>query len=144
MKISEILTEKGTMVVSMRPDETIEILAHKLRQENIGAIVVSADGKSLDGIISERDVMRGLTRHGGAILQLKVAQLMTATVVTCGPDDTIKTAMQLMTQRRMRHLPVVDGDRIVGIISIGDVVRRRLDEMELEANVMRDVAIANR
>ncbi len=88
--------------------------------------------------------MRGLTRHGGAILQLKVAQLMTATVVTCAPDDTIKTAMQLMTQRRMRHLPVVDGDRIVGIISIGDVVRRRLDEMELEANVMRDVAIANR
>ncbi len=144
MRISEILTEKGNKVVTMRPDETIEILAHKLRQEEIGAIVVSADGKSLDGIISERDVMRGLTRHGGTILQLKVAQLMTTTVITCGPDDTLKTAMQLMTQRRMRHLPVVDGDRIVGIISIGDVVRRRLDEMELEANVMRDVAIANR
>ncbi len=144
MKISEILSEKGDKVVSMRPDETIEMLAHKLRQEDIGAIVVSADGKSLDGIISERDVMRGLTRHGGTILQLKVAQLMTTTVITCGPDDTVKTAMQLMTLRRMRHLPVVDGDRIVGIISIGDVVRRRLDEMELEANVMRDVAVANR
>ena len=77
MKISEILSEKGDKVVSMRPDETIEMLAHKLRQEDIGAIVVSADGKSLDGIISERDVMRGLTRHGGTILQLKVAQLMT-------------------------------------------------------------------
>jgi CBS domain-containing protein len=119
-------------------------LSERLRAERIGAMIVSNDGRSIDGIISERDLAYGLAAHGGMLPKIAVSELMTKVVVVCSPEDSITDVMKLITQRRIRHLPVKDGDQLVGIISIGDVLKHRLDEMQLEANVLRDYAIAAR
>jgi CBS domain-containing protein len=143
MKVSEILNAKGASVVTVRPHETIDALAHRFKLERIGSAVVSSDGSSIDGIISERDVVRGLAEHREELLAKTVADLMTRSVSTCGPDDSVKDIMRIMTQKRIRHLPVTAGGKLIGIISIGDVVKNRLDDMELEANVLRDSLIAH-
>jgi CBS domain-containing protein len=109
-----------------------------------GAMIVSDDGRSIDGIISERDLAYALAAHGSELPTIAVSKLMTRVVVVCSPEDSINDVMKLMTQRRIRHLPVKDGDQLVGIISIGDVLKHRLGEVELEANVLRDYAIAAR
>ncbi|MGI9381585.1 MAG: CBS domain-containing protein [Methyloligellaceae bacterium] len=142
MQVKSILKAKGSRVVTVSPLTTIDALAHRLRLENIGAVIVSSDGASVDGIISERDVLRGLAEHGADLLAMSVVDLMTRGVQTCRPDADVKEVMRLMTQKRIRHLPVVDGGRLLGIVSIGDVVKNRLDDMEMEANVLRDYAIA--
>ena len=142
MKVADILSAKGNHVMSVRPTETIVLLAHRLRAEQVGAMVVSQDGRTVDGIISERDVTRGVAEHGGNIANLNVSDLMTRGVVTCSPNDMIADIARIMTRRRVRHLPVQNNGELTGIISIGDVVKYRLDEMELEANVLRDYAIA--
>jgi CBS domain-containing protein len=111
--------------------------------EQIGAMVVSGDGRSVDGMVSERDLAYALAAHGSELSTLPVSRLMTQ-AVSCSPDDSITHVMKIMTQRRIRHLPVQQGDQLVGIISIGDVLKHRLDELELEANVMRDYAVAAR
>jgi CBS domain-containing protein len=144
MHIADILKAKGSKVITIRPDLSITYLAHRLRMERIGALVVSETGDTADGIISERDVAHGLAEHGAEVLRRTVAELMTKAVVTCSPSDTIAHVAKVMTDRRIRHMPVTEGRRLVGIISIGDVVKHRLDELELEANVMRDYAIARR
>lgn len=105
---------------------------------------MSDDGKSIDGIISERDLAYGLAAHGSKLPGIAVSELMTKAVIVCSPEDSVTDVMKLMTERRTRHLPVKDGDRLVGIISIGDVLKHRLGEMQLEANVLRDYAIAAR
>lgn len=115
-----------------------------MRDEQIGAAIVSDDGKSIDGIISERDLAYGLAAHGSKLPGIAVSELMTKAVIVCSPEDSVTDVMKLMTERRTRHLPVKDGDRLVGIISIGDVLKHRLGEMQLEANVLRDYAIAAR
>jgi len=138
MHVADILNRKGHAVVRVRPDLSIEHLAQRLRMEGIGAAVVSDDGASLDGIISERDIVRGFAEHGTDLTTKTVADLMTKAVVTCSPDDTISHVSSLMTKRRVRHVPVVEKQKLVGIVSIGDVVRHRLDELELETNVLRD------
>jgi CBS domain-containing protein len=107
-------------------------------------MVVSSDGRSVDGMVSERDVAYALAAHGSGLTTLPVSRLMTKAVLVCSPEDSILHVMKLMTQRRIRHLPVKKGDQLVGIISIGDVLKHRLDELELEANVMRDYAVAAR
>lgn len=142
MRVADILTAKGSKVLTVRPDMSIDQLVHRLRVERIGALVVSATGTTVDGIISERDVAHGLAEHGAGILDLTVANLMTHNVVTCTPDDTLAHVAKVMTHRRIRHVPVVDGRELIGIVSIGDVVRYRLDELELETNVLRDYAAA--
>lgn len=142
MHVADILKAKGSKVVTVRPDLTIEHLAQRLRAERVGALVVSESGTSVDGIISERDVAHGLAEQGAAILGRTAEDLMTKSVVTCSPDDTIAQVAKVMTHRRIRHLPVTEGKKLVGIISIGDVVRHRLDELELETNVLRDYAVA--
>ena len=142
MHVADILKAKGSKVVTVRPDLTIEHLAQRLRAERVGALVVSEAGTNVDGIISERDIAHGLAEQGAAVLGRTAADLMTKGVVTCSPDDTIAHVAKVMTHRRIRHLPVTEGKRLVGIISIGDVVRHRLDELELEANVLRDYAVA--
>ena len=144
MKVIEILKAKGRGVVTVRPEETIKVLSHRLRMERIGSVVVSSEGQTVDGIVSERDIVHGLAEHGAELLNKPVSELMTKSVITCTSDDTISALMNLMTQKRVRHLPVVEGKKLVGIISIGDVVKYRLDEIELEAIVMRDYAIASR
>jgi CBS domain-containing protein len=143
MHVAEILKAKGNKVVTIRPDLGIEHLAQRLKLEGIGAAIVSADGASIDGIISERDIVRALAEYGAAGLSDKTAaDLMTKGVVTCTPDDTISHVSHVMTKRRIRHLPVLENLKLVGIVSIGDVVRHRLDELELETNVLRDYAVS--
>ena len=105
---------------------------------------VSFDGRRIDGIVSERDLAYALAAHGSDLPALPVSKMMTKAVVVCSPEDTITHVMKLMTQLRVRHVPVKDGDKLVGIVSIGDVLKHRLDELELEANVMRDYAVAAR
>ena len=105
---------------------------------------MSSDGKSIDGMVTERDLAYGLAAHGSELPTLAVSRLMTKVVLVCSPEDSLTHVMKVMTQRRVRHLPVREGVQLVGIISIGDVLKHRLDELELEANVMRDYAIAAR
>jgi len=138
MLVADILKAKGSKVITVRPDLNIGHLAQRLRMERVGALVVSETGATADGIISERDVAHGLAEHGAEVLMRTVADLMTKAVLTCSPSDTIAQVAKAMTERRVRHMPVTEGKRLVGIISIGDVVKHRLDELELEANVMRD------
>ena len=142
MKVEGILRSKGAKVVTVRPDASLANLVQKLKQEQIGAVVVTEDGRSVLGIISERDVVRGLAEHGGGILEMRVSDLMTETVFTCEQDDSVKHLMSQMTRRRIRHLPVLADGALCGIVSIGDVVKNRLDELEMETNVLRDAYIA--
>ena len=144
MKVADILQIKGSDVKTVRPDTSARELAVRLHVEQIGAMVVSSDGRSVDGLVSERDLAYALAAHGSELPTLPVSRLMTKAVVVCSPQDSIIHVMKLMTQRRIRHLPVKEGDQLVGIISIGDVLKHRLDELELEANVMRDYAVAAR
>jgi CBS domain-containing protein len=143
MHVADILRAKGNKVVTVRPDLNIEHLAQRLKLEGIGAAIVSESGTSIDGIISERDIVRGLADYGaGGLTDKTAADLMTKAVVTCSPEDTISHVSKVMTKRRIRHLPVLDGVKLIGIVSIGDVVRYRLDELELETNVLRDYAVS--
>ncbi len=144
MKIREILDAKGRDVVTIRPEDTVADALQRLVRERVGALVVSADGRRVAGVLSERDIVVGLARDGADLLAAgrRVADLMTRNVVTCGPDDTVKHLMAEMTRRRVRHLPVVEGGRLVGIVSIGDVVKSRLGEVELEATVLRESYVA--
>jgi CBS domain-containing protein len=128
MKVANILKVKGFAVAMVKPGETIKAFAEQLRDSRAGAMVVSGDGKTVDGIISERDLAYGLASHGDKLSRMKVSELMTKTVISCTPDDSIADVMDLMTQRRIRHLPVKEGDKLIGMIDIGDVVKFHLSE----------------
>jgi CBS domain-containing protein len=138
MLIEQILASKGRDVVTTRPDATIAEVAKLLKAKRIGAVVVTDVDGALCGIISERDLARGLADHGGKLLGMRVSQLMTVDVVTCSPGDSLDRLQQQMTEGRFRHLPVVDDGKMIGIISIGDVVKHRLDELETEAHMLHD------
>jgi CBS domain-containing protein len=144
MRVADILRIKGSTVKTVTPDETALELSEKLNAAQIGAMIVSDDGTSIDGIISERDLAYGLAAHGRELPRIAVSKLMTKVVFVCSPEDSITDVMKLMTQRRIRHLPVKDDAQLVGIISIGDVLKHRLGEVQLEANVLRDYAMAAR
>lgn len=137
MNVDAILRGKGRVVATIRPDQTISAALNGLCERNIGALVVSDDGDRVDGIISERDIVHGLADHGNALLSLSVAEVMTRRVTTCDPADSVADLMAEMTNRRIRHLPVVQDGRLVGIVSIGDLVKNRLDEIEYEARSLR-------
>jgi CBS domain-containing protein len=142
MLIAQILAGKGSDVISTRPEATAAEVARLLKDKRIGAVVV-LDGGRLCGIISERDLARGLAEHGAALLDLQVATLMTRGVVTCAPEDDLQTLMQRMTDGRFRHLPVVKDGELQGIISIGDVVKHRLQELENETHLLQDYIQGN-
>ena len=144
MKVNDILKAKGRTVKTVRPDETALELAEQLRAERIGAAIVSADGTTISGIISERDLAYGLAAHASKLPTITVDRLMTRGVFVCSLEDTIDEVTKVMIQQRIRHLPVKSGERLVGIISIGDVLKHRLMEVQLEADVLRDYAIARR
>ena len=144
MNVDGILRAKGTRVITIPPDASVAELVRALRDARVGALVVSADGRTLAGIVSERDVVRALADRGATILGSTVSTLMTRDVVTCAPGDSVKQLMSEMTRRRIRHLPVVANGELAGIVSIGDVVKNRLEEMETEANVLREAYIAKR
>ena len=144
MNVESILKVKGSEVQTVSPDALAVFAVHKLTTAGIGALVVSADGVRLEGVISERDVVRGLSRHGARLLDLPVADVMTRRVPVCSPDDTLAHVMAEMTRTRHRHLPVIRDGRLRGLVSIGDIVKHRLEELELETSVLRDAYRASR
>lgn len=137
MTVARIINDKGRDVISVSAETSLAEIASILSQKRIGAVVVMKD-EGIQGIISERDIIRALARHGGDALGMLAADWMTAKVVTCGPEDTIDDVMQIMTRGRFRHLPVVKHDKLIGIISIGDVVKRRIEQVEQEADQIRE------
>ena len=142
MNVQAMLAHKGGRVVTTRPDATISTAIRMLKLEGIGALAVSLDGEHLQGIISERDIVRSLVTHGAELLQMRVAEIMTPSVKTCTPQDNIKHVMSEMTRSRIRHLPVMQDGKLCGMISVGDVVKNRLDDLQTEANVLRDYIVA--
>jgi CBS domain-containing protein len=132
MKISDLLAVKGNAVEAISPAESIASAVRRLTERGIGALVVSGEEGSVDGILSERDVVRVLALDGEAGLRRPVRDVMTTPVSTCEPNDDVISLMGLMTERRIRHVPVVASGRLVGIVSIGDVVKSRVDELERE------------
>ena len=138
MNVSSILKVKGKSVATAKPDETVEAVAQKLAARKIGAIVVVGDGGLVVGIISERDIIRTISEKGAAALQLPVDDVMTKSVMTCSEASTIEQMMAVMTQGRFRHVPVIDDGALVGIVSIGDVVKHHIAEVEMEVTAMRD------
>ena len=143
MSIQSILDHKGGKVVTIPPDTRVGAAALRLRLEHIGAIVITGEGLKIEGILSERDIVEGLTVHGAEVIDLPVSALMSRNVRTCRPDAEIRDVMRLMTQHRIRHVPVAENGVLRGIVSIGDVVKSRLEDMELETNVLRDYAVAH-
>ncbi|MBF6285731.1 CBS domain-containing protein [Nocardia cyriacigeorgica] len=132
MRIAEILRRKGSEVATVRPDSTVRALLATLAAHNIGAVVVSSDGVGITGIVSERDVVRSLHQHGADLLAAPVEQIMTTDVRTCDPDDLVDGLRRTMTDHRIRHLPVVRDGRLIGIVSIGDVVKSAISELATE------------
>ena len=137
MNVETILRNKGSWVATIRPDATIAEAVDMLNRERIGALVVSEDGESVDGVLSERDIVIALGQCGADLLSRTVEEMMTRNVITCEPGDTVGELMAEMTNRRIRHLPVVGEGRLRGIVSIGDLVKNRLDEVEFEASSLR-------
>jgi len=137
MHVAALLKRKGSDIVTVGPDEAIDTVSRTLAKHRIGAVLVLDDGGRPLGILSERDIVRGVAQEGSGILQQPASTLMTRDLVTCRGTDTVAQVMALMSERRIRHLPVMDGDRLVGLISIGDVVKARLDDAELEVESLR-------
>ncbi|MBP2149023.1 CBS domain-containing protein [Xanthobacter autotrophicus DSM 597] len=138
MSVTVILSRKGNDIVTLSPDATLGDAVASLARNRIGAIVVTNADMGVEGIISERDVVRLIGERGVDVLAEPITGLMTKAVVTCAPDDTVPQIMERMTRGRFRHVPVVQGGKLVGIISIGDVVKYRVEEMERESAQLRD------
>ena len=138
MRISDVLRGKGTQVVTVTPDTRVRRLLAVLAEHGIGAVVVSRDGTSVDGIASERDIARALAARGAAVMSEPVTAIYTAEVHTITPDTSLDEVMRMMTERRVRHAPVVTDGVLRGIVSIGDVVKNRIDELETERAHLTD------
>ena len=137
MNVETILRAKGRDVATIEPDATVENAVRLLASRRIGALIVSEDGRRVDGIVSERDIVQGLADHGAGLLEQRVEDVMTRRVHTCSPEDTVEELMGRMTERRIRHLPVVEAGALCGMVSIGDVVKNRIEEVEYEASSLR-------
>jgi CBS domain-containing protein len=138
MHVKLILQGKGRSVATIGPNATIAEAIDVLKARKIGVLVVSNDGQHIDGIVSERDIVSGLGEHGASLLDQHVESVMTSEVRTCTPEDTVTEVMELMTDRRIRHVPVVVDGVLAGIVSIGDAVKHRLQELESEASHLRE------
>jgi CBS domain-containing protein len=137
MRVRSILQEKGSWVATIAPTSTVAEAAQALAEHDVGALVVSSDGRTIEGILSERDIVRGLALDP-EVRSRDVAELMTSEVMTCAPDATVDALMAVMTDERVRHLPIVEDGALVGIISIGDVVKHRVQELQAEAQTLHD------
>lgn len=137
MTVARIINEKGRNVVTVAPEASLAEIAAILSEKRIGAILV-VEEEAIRGIVSERDIVRALAKHGSEALRKLAVECMTTKVVTCRPEDTIHNVMQKMTAGRFRHLPVVQEGKLAGIVSIGDVVKRRIEEVEREADQIRE------
>jgi CBS domain-containing protein len=138
MRISDVLRVKGGHVVTVTPETDVRQLLAVLAEHHIGAVVVSQDGNSVDGIVSERDIVRALAARGSDIIEEPVSAICTTDVYTVDVDARLEDLMRIMTERRVRHLPVVTDGTLQGIVSIGDVVKRRIDELEGERTALSD------
>jgi len=141
MKVESILEQKGTEVATIAPEASIKRAADWLRAKNVGALVVTSND-AVVGIISERDIVRAFSQYGEPVASMQVKDIMTHGLITASLGDDLTRLMRLMTRHRVRHMPVLRNGKLAGIISIGDVVKHRVDDLELEANVLRDVYIA--
>ncbi len=137
MTVRAVLESKGYTIVTVDPRATVRAAVKLLSERRIGAVLVMADGR-IAGILSERDIVRVLGERGAAILDEKVEEVMTRKVITCRPSDTVAAIMESMTEGKFRHLPVVDDGKVVGLVSIGDVVKRRVMDIEHEQEALRD------
>jgi len=142
MNVESILRQKGSEVATIAPEATIKRAADWLHAKNVGSLVVTS-GNSILGIISEREIVRALSQYGEEVASNAVRDIMRHGLVTVAPEDDLNRVMKLMTRHRVRHMPVLRDGKLCGIISIGDVVNHRLDDLELEANILRDAYIAH-
>jgi len=140
MSVADILSAKGREVLKIRPGDRVGTAVQRLAQHRIGALAVEDDWQKLVGVFSERDLVNALARHGNAALSMTVRELMSSPVITCKPTDRVDAMLAMMTRNKIRHLPVVEGGALIGIISIGDLIKSRLDEKELEAAVLLDLS----
>jgi CBS domain-containing protein len=138
MNVKTILAAKGGNTVCIEPSADLAAAAQLLSTHRIGAVLIRGAGGRLAGILSERDIVRALAEHGAAALTLQVGQVMTRNVATCDEDDTIASIMEQMTAGKFRHMPVVTKGQLVGLVSIGDVVKQRVGEIETESEALRD------
>ncbi|HZL30378.1 MAG TPA: CBS domain-containing protein [Pseudolabrys sp.] len=137
MNVKTILAAKGGDIFSIEPTADLSAAANLLSMHRIGAVVICGAGGRLAGILSERDIVRAMSEQGAQALSLPVGQVMTRNVATCGEDDSVAEIMERMTTGKFRHLPVIKGNKLLGIISIGDVVKQRVEEIERDADAMR-------
>ncbi len=137
MTAARILSRKDTGTITIKSSAKISQAINVLSENNIGAVIVSDDGHSVSGILSERDIVHGLSQSGASLLETMVGNIMTTNVQTCSLTDTLGNLLAIMTERRFRHLPVIEDNRLVGIVSIGDVVKLRLDDLVTEAEALR-------
>lgn len=137
MILEQILNDKGREVVTLRADHTLREAAQMLDERRIGAVVALAEDGAIVGVLSERDIVRQVARHGGAALDMKVGEAMTRSVIAVAAETPVDEALQLMTDRRIRHLPIVRNDRLTGFVSIGDLVKWKIAETEAEAQAMK-------
>ncbi|MDE1949394.1 MAG: CBS domain-containing protein [Burkholderiales bacterium] len=140
MSILDVLRGKGHTVVTVRASDTLGAAARVLAEHRIGALLVEDAWMKPAGLLSERDIVRGVAEHGPAALEFPVERLMTTRLVTCRTDDRVEDVLGAMTLARIRHVPVMEEGRVIGMVSIGDLVKHRLDEKALEANVLLDIA----
>jgi CBS domain-containing protein len=138
MNVKTILAAKGGDIFTIEPTATLQAAAKLLGSRRIGAAVILGAGGKLAGILSERDIVRAVSEQGAPALDLPVGQVMTRNVTTCGEEDSISDIMERMTAGKFRHMPVLKSGKVVGVISIGDVVKQRVDEIERDADAMRD------
>jgi CBS domain-containing protein len=138
MNVKAILAAKGYNTLTIEPTTNLAAAARVLADNHIGALVICGAGEHLSGILSERDIVRALAEHGADALSLPVGQVMTREVVTCGENDSVVSLMERMTAGKFRHLPVIEQGRLVGLVSIGDVVKQRVEEFERETAAMRN------
>jgi CBS domain-containing protein len=142
MFVSDILSQKGGLVFTVTPDSTLAQVAQLLSVRRIGSVLVLEDRETVAGIVSERDLVRALAQHGAAALDMEARKVMTRDVVTCDPDDSIDQVMAIMTRGRFRHLPVVRRGELLGLVSIGDVVKARLTETHQETEALKAYIVA--
>ena len=138
MHVKEILAHKGPAVVTIQPGAAVADVVASLAQHRIGALVVTSDGRTIEGIVSERDVVKALNTFGAELLHMAVREIMTADVHTCVPADEVRSLARTMTDRRFRHMPVVVDGALSGIVTIGDIVKGRVDELETEHEQLMD------
>ncbi|MGI9371873.1 MAG: CBS domain-containing protein [Hyphomicrobiales bacterium] len=143
MNVAGILKEKGNAVETVKPDTLLSEAANTLAEMRIGALVVTDDNGAIAGILSERDMVRAVSTRGAACLTCTASEFMTSPVVTCGTQESVAGLMEIMTANKFRHLPVVEDGELLGIVSIGDVVKRRIAEAEFEAEEMKRYIASN-